>query len=103
MGPGQGEGGSVPQHGSGDCLGRVPVRLLWRLPGHLLVEHSGFHRHPEQRGEGRVVQDDADLWEEAAVGEGVLQGGGAVSPQGPSHRIRGAGRCPVPTAWHTAR
>lgn len=49
------------------------------------------------------MQDDADLWEEAVVGEGVLQGGGAVSPQGPSHRTRGAGRCPVPTAWHTAR
>lgn len=97
-GAGAGEGGSVPQQGSGGCLGRVPVRLLWRLPGQLLVEHSGFHRHPEQRGERGVVQDDADLREEAAVGEGMLQRPGA-RPAAP----RGAGRCPVPTAWHTAR
>lgn len=51
----------VPEHGSGCGRGRVP--FLWRgcSPGELLVEDAGLHTHPEQCGQGRVVQSDAHL------------------------------------------
>lgn len=71
VGSGRGEGVLIPQHGSGGRLGHVPVRLPRCLPGHLLVEHSGFDRHPQQGGEGGVVQDDADL---RGRGDGWVRG-----------------------------
>lgn len=91
MGPGRGEGGFVPQHGSGGWLGHVPIRLPRHLPGHLLVEHPGFHRHPQQGGEGGIVQDDADLRERGWEWGCCIHGQGRTS------------LCSAPTAWQTIR